>query len=398
MFHAATDGGIRCVDAESGTLKWSAWTAGPILFAPTVTAGRLFLGSGDGRVYCYEAASGRLLWRFQAAPQRRYIGLFGQLADTWPVYSQMLERDGKVYAAAGYLPEDGMYVYALDARDGSVKWVNKSLGNKPDQPNAGRCPQGGMTITGGRLWVACPGFAATALNLENGELAPVPDHFARIEKPQGVMGKDLFTFQDQWVLMGGQRLLADHYERTGSTIKIGRWVRYDFLKLDDADRPQWPTVELPNTIQAPAWDAKLFVTPLEYRTRLEGWDTAKLIDTLNAKREEGSRTKFQFYRADRVPLLALDRKTTEQTPMRKWGPLDYDVNALAVAANAVVLTHRTTEKNGPEKWWISSLDRDTGKERWKMELPTEPLMDGLAISGRGDIYVMLREGGLLALH
>ena len=398
LIYGATDGAVCALRADDGHPAWTAWTAGPIYMPPAVADGRVYVGSSDGRAYCFEAATGRALWRFRAAPCERLLGVNGHISSNWPVHTGVFVRDGVAYFGAGLLPEDGAHLYAVDARDGRLLWQRNDLGDHPDQHNAGRVPLGGMAFASGRLWVDCLGVAATAIDPQNGALAPVPKQFQSERKPQGVLGKDLFKFTEHWMLMGGQRLLADHYERDGSMYKIGRWARYDFLRLGPDGAPQWPAVSLPETIEAPVWDDTLFVTPLLYRRRVEAWDMKKLLPFLEQKRAEGAKTKFPFYRAERVPLLMVQPKATEPTPMRLWGPVDLDVNAMALAADAVVAAHGVFERNKPDTWRLSALDRDMGKQQWTVDLPCEPLMDGLVIDGDGRIIVPLRNGVIIVFQ
>src|SRR5262249_1718191 len=85
VFVSGSDGTVRAINAESGKLRWTAYTGGPIKYPPAIDCDRAYVGSGDGWVYCFEAASGRLLWRFRAAPVERVIPVHGTLSSTWPV-------------------------------------------------------------------------------------------------------------------------------------------------------------------------------------------------------------------------------------------------------------------------------------------------------------------------
>jgi len=51
--------------------------------------------------------------------------------------------------------------------------------------------------------------------------------------------------------------------------------------------------------------------------------------------------------------------------------------------------HATT----PVIWRFSALERDSGKQRWAVDLPGEPLMDGLLITAQGRTIVPLRMAG-----
>ena len=84
--------------------------------------------------------------------------------------------------------------------------------------------------------------------------------------------------------------------------------------------------------------------------------------------------------------------------MVRWTREDLDVNALALAANAVVVAHKVTPPRGskePLRWVLSALTRDSGETLWDVELPGEPLMEGLALARDGAIVVPLLDGRVL---
>jgi len=142
VFTGGTDGAVRALDAETGKLRWKAYTAGAIHFPPALWGGRAYVGSNDGHIYAYEATTGRLLWRFRAGPAVRMIPVYGSLTSTWPVAGGILVEDGVVYAAAGITHYDGVHVYALDAITGQTKW------------HSGPSQQSGLEISlQGCLWV-----------------------------------------------------------------------------------------------------------------------------------------------------------------------------------------------------------------------------------------------------
>lgn len=155
MFVAGSDGIVRAIDSRHGTVKWSAYTSGPVKYPPTIWNGRVFVGSADGYVYSFSATDGRLLWRFRAAPIDRRIPVYGTLSSTWPVASGVLVENGTAYAAAGIVSHDGTHVYALDALTGKLKWQNNTSGRlmKGDAV-AGVSVQGHLLLNNGTLYMA----------------------------------------------------------------------------------------------------------------------------------------------------------------------------------------------------------------------------------------------------
>jgi outer membrane protein assembly factor BamB len=149
-FVADRGGAVRALN-EQGQLQWTTCTGGPVYYPPTVSGGRLFVGSADGRVYAMEAATGRMLWSYRVAPHARWIPVYGKLISTWPVSGGVVVEDGVVYAAAGISHFDGTYVVALDVVTGEPRWQNDSSGTLSPEVNCGISLQGELQIRGDEL-------------------------------------------------------------------------------------------------------------------------------------------------------------------------------------------------------------------------------------------------------
>ncbi len=154
VFVSGPDGIIHAVEAETGTLRWKAYTAGAVRIPPTIWNGRALVGSGDGWVYCFEAKTGRRLWRFRTAPAERKIPVYGALLSTWPAASGVLVEDGVAYVAAGIVNYDGTYVYALDAATGNIIWQNVTAGHLDPNAQTGVSVQGHLLLHDAKLYLA----------------------------------------------------------------------------------------------------------------------------------------------------------------------------------------------------------------------------------------------------
>lgn len=143
-FVAGLDGMIRAIDSDSGKVKWTAYTGGPIRYPPAFAKDRIYVGSGDGYVYCLAAGSGDLLWRFRAAPIERMIPVYGTLSSTWALGGGILVENGTVFAAAGISNHDGTHVFALDAITGKIRWQQHSSAYLDDD----KLPMGGVSVQG----------------------------------------------------------------------------------------------------------------------------------------------------------------------------------------------------------------------------------------------------------
>ncbi len=155
---------VIALDTVSGTEKWRFFTNGPVRFAPLAWEGRIYATSDDGYLYCLDAAKGALLWKFRGGPSERHILGNERLISTWPargapVVADSSSTDGTVYFAASIWPFMGIFIHALDARTGEVRWTNDGDGaTYMKQPHnadafAGVAPQGPMAVIGDTLLI-----------------------------------------------------------------------------------------------------------------------------------------------------------------------------------------------------------------------------------------------------
>jgi hypothetical protein len=125
---------VRCLGATDGRQIWTFTAAGRIDSSPTLHNGLVVFGCRDGSVYCLRAADGELVWRFRAEPETRRVVSFGQLESVWPIHGSVLVQNGLVYFAAGRSSflDDGILIYALDARTGQAMHQHRLEGPWPD--------------------------------------------------------------------------------------------------------------------------------------------------------------------------------------------------------------------------------------------------------------------------
>ena len=120
------DGNLYAVRTSDGTLAWKFATKGPINSSPAIANGRVYFGSLDGNVYAVGTADGTEQWRFKTQGERRFTapGIHGisphteLMPDPFDVFlSSPAVSDGIVYVGSG-----DHNVYALDVRDGKLRW------------------------------------------------------------------------------------------------------------------------------------------------------------------------------------------------------------------------------------------------------------------------------------
>ncbi len=150
VFIADRSGAVRAFHPD-GTTAWTAYTGGPIYYAPTVSNDRVYVGSADGRVYSIAAQDGRFLWSYRVGPNQRRLPVYDRLISAWPVAGGVVVEGDTVFAAAGITHYDGTHVVALDAITGHLKASNRNSGTLEQEVNNGISMQGNLTMVDGEL-------------------------------------------------------------------------------------------------------------------------------------------------------------------------------------------------------------------------------------------------------
>lgn len=166
-FVLATSSRHDCVDAfdgDTGEARWRFVADGPVRFAPTVWKEYVYVVSDDGYLYCLDLPTGDVVWKFRGGPGDRHVLGNERLISTWPARGGPVVADegddrATVYFGAGIWPFMGIFLHALDADTGAVRWQNSAEGSiyvkQPHQTDAfaGVAPQGSLVVTGDRLLV-----------------------------------------------------------------------------------------------------------------------------------------------------------------------------------------------------------------------------------------------------
>ncbi len=172
-FGSSVDHQLHCVDLQSGASLWTFFANGPIRLAPTLWQDRVYFGCDDGNVYCLAAADGRLHWKLRAGPADEWLLARGEMISRWPVRTGVLVQDGIAYFGAGIFPHEDIYIYAVDATDGSIRWRQDNI----SALDAGRndlSPQGHLLSSENLLFVPSGGSLPAALDRKTGNLLHKP--------------------------------------------------------------------------------------------------------------------------------------------------------------------------------------------------------------------------------
>lgn len=395
VFWGGSDGFIRCYDMEAMGERWVCPTGGRIYATPTIYDGCVYAGSGDGYAYCVEAHSGRLVWRFRGAPFERRFNLYGHLVSTWPVLTGVLVHNDVAYFAAGLLGDYGSHVYGLDAKSGAIVWQNNASGTYLDNADRlGFSPGGYMTIVNDKLWIRAFTGRDGIFDLATGAFEPIPTELANKKIPN-LRGRDIGLIDGTHLVQGGRFVLSDHGER-GAYV---RSVTHHFVALDDQGAAQYPEVELSErSALTPAWDSRSMYLAVFGNEMLERWDLSRMkshVDSIRAA--NGDLSVYPDWKS--LHVGADYANPPPSTPMSRWRRDDLDLNAVAVAANAIVVTHGDSPGNRTPfeewAWHVAVLDTGDGHTLWEQPLPSQPLHQGLALDRDGNILVMLLDGSLV---
>lgn len=167
---------VVALDIRNGEELWAFYADGPVRFSPVVFDGKVYFASDDGYLYGLDVSDGRLRWKFRGGPSARKMIGNSRLISAWPARGGPVERDGTIYFAASIWPFMGTFIYALDAEDGKVQWVNDATSaDFIKQPHsapafAGVAPQGQLAATADLLLVPGGRSLPAALDRATGEL------------------------------------------------------------------------------------------------------------------------------------------------------------------------------------------------------------------------------------
>lgn len=175
------DGSVRAFDVVTGTPRWRFYSEGPVRFAPVLNGKHVYAVSDDGYLYCLRLADGALEWKVRGAPDelpdQRQLGN-NRLVSHWPARGGPVLADGRLYFAAGIWPTMGVYVLAVDADTGAIRWRNDALGQIDDVRldhnelgPSGLSPQGYLLIHGDQLLAPNGRSMPAALDRRTGALA-----------------------------------------------------------------------------------------------------------------------------------------------------------------------------------------------------------------------------------
>ncbi len=164
---ASGENRVYTISAEHGHVLWTFTTDAAPRLAPTIWEGRAYIGSDDGHVHCLDAITGKSIWEFNAAINEQRLLGYGRFGSTWPVRAGVMIDNGVAYFTAGLFPSEGIYLYAVDALTGQLKYRRPLSG----AGNNGPSPQGYPLADGESIYLTSR-VAPTRWRKDNGQ--PIP--------------------------------------------------------------------------------------------------------------------------------------------------------------------------------------------------------------------------------
>jgi len=431
VYAASADGAVRCLSLADGKPRWIFHTGSRILVTPAYADGKLYVGGGDGVLYCLNAGDGSVRWRFRLAHSERRVMAWGHLLSSWPVSSDIIVQDGVVYAAACLQHVNGAVVVALDAATGKIRWQNAACGQLDPQSRFGLETEGGMTIAQGRLWVR-----GNAFSLTNGALTVHPQSMKLHVEPVNQILSRVTGLMGDHLIWGGRRFWSEQHYNFASASEMGFVVR---LNGDGTIMPE-PGKTIPGTRVwnerqgmplMPSWDHELVLITGRfsgYNPKTCWSQTARTLVALDQK-------AFLAACDDGEKPVLTSENGTKETPIgtclgghsaaERWridGPVGSRWLAMLLTADSVLAVNdpindweRMAKRNGQSGYspaahdfpldplpadkpcQLIAYDRADGKERWRVSLPSEPVMDGLCVARDGSVIVQLLDGGVVCV-
>ncbi|MDX9753448.1 MAG: PQQ-binding-like beta-propeller repeat protein, partial [bacterium] len=122
VFGSSSENKVIAVDQLTGMTKWSAFTEGPVRFAPTIWEGTVYVGCDGGWVHAWDLQTGDLRWTKNANLRDQRLPGNGKMISLFPIRTGILIEEGVAYYMAGLFPLQGVEMHAVDAKTGEERW------------------------------------------------------------------------------------------------------------------------------------------------------------------------------------------------------------------------------------------------------------------------------------
>ena len=141
---SSRDDHLRCLELDTGQMRWMVATEGPIRFAPVIDGDGVIVASDDGFLRRIDLTTGAVEWATRLAPSDRRIPGNGRVISNWPIRTGPVLDRGLIHATSGLFPKFGTFAHAVDPGTGDIVW---------QRPLPGVSPQGYLLASPTRLFV-----------------------------------------------------------------------------------------------------------------------------------------------------------------------------------------------------------------------------------------------------
>lgn len=330
---------------------------------------------------------------------------FDQLVSTWPVNSGVLIHEGVAYFGAGIVDRDGTYIYALNAKTGAIRWQNTESGHLEKDLHKGASLNGCFTLSSNRLWMASGNaYSPVGYDLATGATI-VPGYASSSVYDPVRRGRDIGVFLNEYVVHGGYPLFSSQDEwLTG-----GKGDKYAFTQIQADGTLKFPELEVLTVALLPAWDQRSVLTSFTEK-RLHGievWDSEKTRAFIRAELSKRPDVNKKFMeqpsgKAKKASFVSTleglgqdDAEPDYEMKLWKNPPLGCIYSVVLADNAALVVWGNGMADEIRTKWTMAAMNREDGKELWKISLPSEPVLNGLCVTRNGDLALTLADGRLL---
>jgi outer membrane protein assembly factor BamB len=369
-FGSSADHKVYALDVTTGRTQWEFFTGGPVRLAPTHWKGRLYFGSDDGFVYCLQASDGKLVWKLRGGTNPEKLLGNEKMISRWPIRTNVLVDRGIAYFGAGVFPHERVFLWAVNAKDGSLLWKNDTM----SQAGADRSeftPQGYLLASKQRLFVPSGRALPVAFDRANGKRAFSSSYGWRGEQAGGLIGGTYALLADEQIYTGTQNHLLTLDQVKG---KAGfGW--FPGRRMAVAGEMAF----MATGKEIMAMDRSAYAVASKKRNSLEYRLKSLRSDLRGAKGDRVQLVQTQIAAREKE-LQAHTKKKIE--PSILWQVANDCDAELVVCSNLVIA-------GGQDK--VTVLDCSTGKTVWQTQVDGKAR--GLALAN-GRIYVSTDTGRL----
>jgi outer membrane protein assembly factor BamB len=381
-YGSSADNKVYCLDAASGQVRWSFFTAGPVRVAPSVAGGRVYFGSDDGYAYCLKAADGSLVWKVNPSFREEKVIGNGKMISLWPVRTGVVVYKGAndpspvAYFGAGVFPNESLFLCAVKADDGTILWCNDSYGEDGYKLEyGGVSPQGPMLASEKMLFVPSGRAMPAVFTRDQGR-------FQYYASPREHVG-------GSWALLTEDRLVAGVYgkqayvQESGGQVPDPVYAWFPGLDLVvSKDCSYMLTYD-----ELSALDRKTFATASELRAGIDR-EIKTVNDELKRLRALAPKASENDYEDPAGDTLTLRKKLADLNAKRKEVENTvYKWRRPCSLRDALIMSGEYLYVGGQNA--VMAVRAENGQDVW--QVPVEGKACSLAIAN-GRLYVSTDTG------